>query len=148
MARNLIGQQVAQLMSQSEQAAANEVPQFPGLSLAGKRVVNIQLIAFAQELYLWFREAELPELAREASICQVTDVRYGDRSACADLTDRLVRRTKELGYDNNLAVRTHERAAWLAKQLDYRHETDTIPESVGLAQIIVSVKETIMTGAK
>ena len=138
-ARLAVGAEVDRLKGTSEMRKATRPPEFPGLSIAGKRVVNLQLIAFAQELYLWFRQHELPELAREAAICQVTDVRYGDAARCQFLTEHIGRRIRELSADTGLLMRTAERAAWLAKQVEYRNETDTIPESAGLSLLVVLV---------
>jgi DNA repair exonuclease SbcCD ATPase subunit len=140
-ARVAVGAELERLKGTSQMRKATRLPEFPGLSIAGKQLVNLQLIAFAQELYLWFRQHELPELAREAAICQVTDVRYGDAARCEFLTEHIARRTRQLTADTGLLMRTAERAAWLAKQVEYRNETDTIPESASLSLLVVSVKQ-------
>jgi len=140
-ARLAVGAEVDRLQATTQMRKAKRPPEFQGLSVAGKRVVNLQLIAFAQELYLWFRQHELPELAREAAICHVSDVRYGDADRCQFVTDHIGKRVRELSDDSGLLMRTAERAAWLAKQVEYRNEDDTIPESAGLALLIVSVKQ-------
>jgi len=139
-ARMMIGKQVTELMSTSERHAATKPPEFPGLSTEGKRIVNVILIALAQELYLWFRKNELAELARDAFICEATDVRYGDIAECQALSRFIEERIDELALDGNLAMRTHKRAELLRRELEYRNQDDTVPESEGLAHIHIDVQ--------
>ncbi len=140
-ARLAVGTEVERVMKASAKREASRPPEFPGLSIAGKRAVNLQLIALAQELYLWFRRDELAECAREASICQVTDVRYGDITACQALANTINERIDALAADNNLALRVVERAGWLAKHVEYRNEHDSVPESSGLSLLVVQVND-------
>jgi len=141
LARQASNKQVELLIAATEEEAAGMPPAFPGLSVTGKREMNLALIALAQELVLWFRDDKLAELARETSICQVTDARYGAARDCREVGKLVRNRIQELALDNNLAVRVKSRSDYLASIVSYRNEYEAIPESSDLFEIVIDVKD-------
>ena len=143
-ARGLVTDQIQKLIDKTQLESTTAPPKFPGLSLEGKRRLNVTLIALAQELYLWFREDKLADMARESSICQVTDIRFGGSSECRALGRNIRERIKELALDNNLAVRVGSRADYLEQHIvEYRGQHDTIPESAGLFEVAIDVSKPV-----
>jgi len=136
-ARRLENRQVQQRIRELNadiQAESNaEPPQFPGLSVASRRMINLRIIAAAQELCLHYADDEVANLAREASARKLTEVRYGSRRDCRELGAKVEAFNQGLESDNTLIKRVRTRAASLEKGCNYRNETDTVPiaESLG-----------------
>ncbi len=109
------------------------------LSVEGKRLVNLSVIALAQELVLLLMEHNVAARARDASLRQVSEVNYGDPKACRDLSQRIgqVLRRAEAAHD--LPGRVELRSEYLRQQLEYRRDTDTVPIAEGLARIVASL---------
>jgi len=140
-AHGAVKKQIQQLVDKTYEESESRPPEFPGLSVKGRRAINIRLIALAQELYLWFREDKLADMAREASVCQVTDVRYGAGSDCRALGSLIRSRIHDLAVDNDLQKRIDERAAYLQKTVEYRNDRDAVPEAGSLYEVTVNVKK-------
>ncbi len=112
--------------------AAEPVPQFPGLSLQARRVVNLTAIAYAQTMCA--RLAVLPLLvirAREA--VQHRDVidEYGSPAECVALMNQIQSAEALLtqgGLSRDIRARLHR----LRRLVQYRDPQDAIPASESL----------------
>jgi predicted nucleic acid-binding Zn-ribbon protein len=60
-------------------------PEFPGISVDGRRVVNTAVIAYAQQLVSALAAGGLAMLAKETTSKRLFDVRYGSPTDCARL---------------------------------------------------------------
>jgi len=102
-------------------------PGFEGLSLEGKRNVNIAIIALAQELFLHFTAHDIGVMARDAVVRQVAEVNYGDIRACRRLSREIQNVFCELSGIEDFPVRVQHRSKYLAAQATYRRDADTVP---------------------
>ncbi|MEO8224009.1 MAG: hypothetical protein ABI661_04335 [Gammaproteobacteria bacterium] len=110
-------------------------PQAEEVGVEGRRVVNLSVIALAQELLLAFSEHDVAFQAREASLRQVSEVTYGDLKTCRELSrkiDAVLRRVEAL---DELPVRVRLRAEYLRQAVSYRRDEDTVPAADNLASI-------------
>jgi len=114
-------------------------PVFGGLTVGGRRKIDLVLIAIAQELYLHFSKRDVSSLAREASVRQVTDVNYGDISACRDMNIHIEKCLRRLPSGQDLVARARNRVAYLEHSAGYRLETDTVPVAGSFAEIPITV---------
>lgn len=130
-----VGEQIARY-GRARQDKLRDQPTNPeGISVEGKRQVNLSLIALAQELMVAFSEQRIAMLAREASLRDVGEFSYGRLEACRQLSaviDQVLHRVEKL---DRLPFLTSRRAEYLRLQVHYRQDGDTIPAPDSLAVI-------------
>jgi hypothetical protein len=114
-----------------------ETPLPETIGVEGKRLVNLSVIALAQELLLAFGESDVASLARDASLREVAEVRYGDLQACRDLSRRIEAVLRRVEAMDELAARMRRRAEYLRLTVSYRRDGDTVPEPATIAQVPV-----------
>lgn len=110
-------------------------PEFAGLDVKAKRAINLNIIAYAQELYLHFSDREIAAKSREACIRQLCDIRYGDRRDCANMSSYIEERIALLDADGSIHDRVACRVQYLKSLVNYRRETDTVPSAEVLDRI-------------
>jgi hypothetical protein len=135
-----------ELTGEIEYTVNVEPPEFPGLDIGAKRLINLNVIACAQELYLLFDERDVAARAREASIMQVADVRYGDRRDCRALRHQVESCLDRLENDTKLNERVQARVDYLQTMVSYRRDIDTIPAAEALECITVFNDEAKQSG--
>jgi hypothetical protein len=133
--RKLIGLRLRELNDELQSRSAEEPPEFVGLSIEARRLINIRIIAFAQELCLHFATDDLANLAREASARPLTDVRYGSRRDCRALSRAAEDVQQALEADSACLKRVQLRARHLLRCCEYRNDTDTVPTAESLGGI-------------
>lgn len=116
-------------------------PDFGGLSVEGRRRINLALIAIAQELFLHFGQRNINKLAREASVRQITDANYGDINTCRDLNAHIERCIRNLPVGDDLITKVRQRTRHLERQASYRRGADTVPVAGSFAEIQVEFDE-------
>ncbi|MBT8445127.1 MAG: hypothetical protein KJO13_10290 [Gammaproteobacteria bacterium] len=124
---------------------AEQGPQFEGLSVAGRRKINMALIAIAQEMFIHFSQRNISVLAREASVRQVTDVNYGNIEVCRELNVMIAKCMRSLPVGDELVVSVRRRAQYLEKQAAYRMETDTVPVAGSFSNIQLKLEDGSVT---
>jgi len=124
-----------QCLEQKRVKEAKSPPAFDGLSVAGRRKINLMLIAVAQELYLHFSKQNVSVLAREASVRQITDVNYGDITACREMNIFIEKCLRSLPSGKDLVASALQRVAYLERCAGYRLDTDTVPVAGSFAEI-------------
>lgn len=97
------------------------------MGVEGKRLVNLSLIALAQELVLNLLDHDVASLAREASVRPATEVAYGSASACRELSGKIDGVLRRLDEMDDLPVRMRRRAEYLRRLVEYRRDSDTVP---------------------
>ncbi len=121
--------------------ASEPSPVFEELSIEGRRIINLMLIAIAQELYLHFSKHDVSSLAREASVREVSDVNYGDANVCRDMNIHIDDCVRSLPSGKNFVARARNRIVYLQRCAGYRQETDTIPVAGSFAEIPLVVND-------
>ena len=105
------------------------------IGVEGKRLVNLSVIALAQELVLVFREHDVAAQARDAALRQVNEVNYGHLQECRDLSQRIEGVLRRVEALDELAGRVRRRAESLRETATYRRDIDTVPVPDTLATI-------------
>jgi len=125
------------------QIAAEPIPEFPGMSLEGRRAINLAVIAYAEVLCL--KLAPMPLLVMRAceaaSHREVIDV-YGSRSECEALMSQIERAQARLRAHASLSQEIKLRTERLRPLTRY-HEQDAIP----MAEFLASDTDAEVTGA-
>ena len=120
-------------------------PAFSGLSIDGRRKINLALIAIAQELFIHFSAHDVSVLSREASVRQVTDVNYGDVETCRKLNAHIAACLRSLPVGDELVRNVRSRAQYLGEQASYRIDTDTVPVAGSFANIQLDLEKGSVT---
>jgi hypothetical protein len=106
---------------------------FAGISVEGRRAVNLAIIAFAEALCERLAPSNLASLARQSTLIRVFDVDYGGDAKCAALIQATTRAIRELDQMQEDLPDIKRRSDRLKARAAWRGPTDTIPrqESVG-----------------
>lgn len=114
-------------------------PDYPGLAIAGKRAINLALIALAQQLYVQLTDNKIATHARGAHLKKVKDVGYGSRSDCEYMMKAILEVTALLAAGSSSADELRARTEMLKKQVEYRNERDTVPDAATLSKLVTTV---------
>ena len=114
--------------------AAEPAPEFPGLSLQARRLINLTTIAYAEMMCV--RLAVLPLLvmrAREATQRQEVIDEYGSREECLALMRQIQRAEALLGAHGGLSQAIRSRLQILRRLAQYRETEEAIPTAESLS---------------
>lgn len=110
-------------------------PEFPGLSLESRRLLNLAIIAMAQELVLFFSAEDVAVRARAAMTEDVRNADYGAREVCERLSRHVDERLAALGEAGDLNARVKRRTEFLRASVEYRREDESVPLAQSLSDI-------------
>ena len=133
--RSALDERVEEFNDVIEKIQGEPLPEPEGLSLESRRLINVAMIALAQQLALHFSEHDLTRLAKKASKCSVVDMKFGDRRVCDQLVEQIRERIEVLNQDKQLADKVKGRADRLVNTVKYRHESDSGPMVESLVEI-------------
>ena len=143
------GASVAEQIERYERARHDKLKEVPPLpeeiGIDGKRLVNLSVLALAQELCLAFGEQDVATLARESSLRQVTEARYGGLQDCRNLSQQIERVLRKVEVMDELPGRVRRRAETLQQNVSYRRDADTVPAPDALAIITALTAPTDQT---
>jgi hypothetical protein len=116
-------------------------PTLGGLSIEGKRNINLALVALAQQLLVLFAERNVAGLAREAAVRSLADVSYGTAEECRTLSRDIEAVMRRLDAADKLSAQVRRRAELLKGSAQFRRDTDTVPVAGSFASIPLQVTE-------
>jgi hypothetical protein len=116
---------------------SQEPPDYSGLDLLARRSINLGVIAYAQELYLYFADRDLARHMLDSSLRQLKDVSYGSKRDCRGVSKYLEDRMSLLTMDSKLQPRVQLRAQHLSSLLHYNQEHDVVPVAGDLNAIVL-----------
>jgi len=125
--------QVTDLSDERADLEAASGPDFEGISVDGRRIVNTAVIAYAQQLVVALSQGGLAMLAKETSAKRLLEVRYGDREDCGRML-ALLRDANALVEQKTADLSgLKERTDALRAGASYRSDADTVPltDSIG-----------------
>lgn len=130
---DIVATQVTDLSDERADLESAPAPDFPGISVDGRRVVNTAVIAYVQHLVAALSDGGLAMLAKETTTKRLLEVRYGDPEDCG----RMLTLLREAGA---IVERTTADLSGLKARTDalranasYRSDADTVPltDSIG-----------------
>lgn len=128
---------VSVLRQQRDELAGAADPEFPGLSVEGKRLVNTAALAYAQQLVQRLGADGLPLLVKEATIRRVQDVQYGGSADCQRWMASLQQALHLLQHQPREVQGLRANTLKMRANASYRSDHDTVPmpESIGTATV-------------
>jgi len=132
---------VAAVINERTDVESTAAPEFPGVSVDGRRIINTAVIAHAQQLVDALSKDGLAMLAKETTAKRVFDVRYGTAEQCATLMLRVRQAAAQIDSENDDLVDLKQRTEALRANASYRSDADTVPltDSVGVQKLATTV---------
>jgi len=115
------------LLKEHDEIVNSEPPDTRGLDISTKRLINFMILAFAQQLYLHFRDDNIATMAKEAADKSVGSINYGSKADCDELIGRIQRRLEKFEKAANLADVLQQRAKRIADGARFRALDDAVP---------------------
>ena len=107
-------------------------PEFGGLSVEGRRAINIAVIAYTQVLYQGLAAMGLAQRLHLAHVKSVYESNYGSRDECESLMREISTALAAVRQPKELAPQLRARTDVLRSAVSYRHPEDAVPEPVSL----------------
>ncbi len=114
-------------------------PEFPGLSVEGRRIINVAVIAYAQLLYAHFSESNISRLAREAVTRPIQDLKYGSEKECTYLTGKIEKLMLDLKGRHLNVPGLKELALEIRRHVEFRNDEETVPVAASLDGMALDV---------
>jgi len=119
--------QVAELTEERAYRAAQPLPEFPGLSVEGRRLINTAALAYAEFQIALLPNRGLAPLAKDATNVQVFDIKFGTRDECARLMTLTKAGLQALAAGAQNVAMLREFTDRLRARAQYRGTEDTVP---------------------
>lgn len=124
--------QVTDLGDRRHEIESEPPPLFEGLSVDGRRAVNLAVIAYAEALHERMASAGLVELVRESTLRRVYETNYGGREECLALMQRAGRALSEIERMQDDLADVKARTERLRATAAYRMDGETVPQHESL----------------
>ena len=121
-------QQEQELLQQLDAIQNRPPPDTEGLGIATKRSINFMIIAFAQQLYLHFRDDVLASLVKESGDKSVGAINYGNKNECDVLLERILSRVDSMDkITTDFADVLQRRSGLIAEHAVFKKDDDVVP---------------------
>ncbi|MGQ0430173.1 MAG: hypothetical protein ACT4UQ_09590 [Gammaproteobacteria bacterium] len=107
-------------------------PEFPGLTIEGRRSVNLAVIAYAQILYAKLAVSGLAMDSRLANNRSVESAKHGGLDACLGRIREISSALVQVASQEGLAPLIKARVEKMAKGATWRNATETVPQPASL----------------
>jgi hypothetical protein len=108
-------------------------PVFEGISIEGRRAVNLAVLGYAEILYDKLSSGGLANLARESTLKLVYDAHYGSQAECVTVMQRAALAVTEIERMEDDLAGVKSRADRIRRSAAYRTSTDVVPSHDSLA---------------
>jgi hypothetical protein len=108
-------------------------PEFPGISLAARRNINLAIISFAELLCEHVDAYGLTARAKEAVARRVHEMSFGTRADCEGYMQRVQKAQIDVANRKQITGALKAKLDRLRATCDYRNNADTVPTADSLA---------------
>ena len=119
--------QLTDLGDRQHAISSEAPPAFEGLSVEGKRAVNLAVIAYAEAMHERLSAAGLADMVRQSTLRRVYETSYGGREECQAIMQRAGRALGDLDRLEDDLADIKNRADRLRATAAYRTDADTVP---------------------
>jgi len=124
-----------EILKKVEAIEKAEPPDPPGLSITEKRSINFMIVAFAQQLYLQFKDRNLVALVRESNEKSVGAINYGNKRDCDLLLERIAEHVDSMENAGDYADVLKRRAELIAEHALFKDDDDAAPVAGTVATV-------------
>ncbi len=107
-------------------------PEFPGLTIDGRRLVNLAVIAYAQHLYARLAVSGLAMDARLANNRSVESAKHGNLEACLARLREIAQALALVGAQDGLTAEIKKRGEKMMPAATWRNANETVPQPASL----------------
>jgi hypothetical protein len=107
-------------------------PEFPGLTIEGRRLVNLAVIAYAQHLFARLAVSGLAMDARLANNRSVESARHGSLDACLARLREIAQALAMVRAQDGLAAEIKKRGEKMFPAASWRNANETVPQPASL----------------
>ena len=107
-------------------------PEFPGISILGRRMVNLAVIAYAQHLFARLAASGLAMDARLANNRSVESAKHGTLDACLARLREIAQAHAMVRAQDGLAAEIKKRGEAIAPSATWRNANETVPQPASL----------------
>jgi prefoldin subunit 5 len=107
-------------------------PEFPGISILGRRMVNLAVIAYAQHLFARLAASGLAMDARLANNRSVESAKHGTIDACLARLREIAQAHAMVRAQDGLAAEIKKRGEAMAPSATWRNANETVPQPASL----------------
>jgi len=107
-------------------------PEFPGISILGRRMVNLAVIAYAQHLFARLAASGLAMDARLANNRSVESAKHGTIDACLARLREIAQAHAMVRAQDGLAAEIKKRGEAIAPSATWRNANETVPQPASL----------------
>ena len=107
-------------------------PEFPGLTIEGRRLVNLAVIAYAQHLFARLAVSGLAMDARLANNRSVESARHGSLDACLARLREIAQALALVNAQDGLAAEIRKRGEKMMPAATWRNANETVPQPASL----------------
>ncbi len=107
-------------------------PEFPGLTIEGRRLVNLAVIAYAQHLFARLAVSGLAMDARLANNRSVESARHGNLDACLARLREIAQALALVNAQDGLTAEIKKRGEKMAPGATWRNANETVPQPASL----------------
>lgn len=119
-------------------------PEYPGLSVAAKRTINLHLIALAQYLYQTLMANSVAQHAQNTHGQLPNATVFGDTRTCLQMVTHIAEAVGKLKSDPERQLKLGQRFAWLQEKARFAKPEDTLPER----EVYVSIEGSVGAGTR
>ena len=119
--------QLTDLGDRQHEIECEPPPVFEGMSIDGRRSVNVAVIAYAEAMHERLVAAGLAELVRQSTLRRVYESSYGGREECLGLMQHAGRALSDIEHMEDNLADLKSRADRLRSTAAYRTDGDTVP---------------------
>lgn len=144
--RDNLRENVSQMFDKRMTIESAAWPEYPGITLDGKRTINIAIIAMSQHLYDYFSVDSLSAMAKASMIKQPQDLKFGDRRTCVSMMDKIKSQVDGLKSNRGFAADIKQRTGQMRTSVRYRRENDVIPVAESVGTMTLGLKDKTFRG--
>ena len=124
---------VGELHAEKSAIVAEMSPEFPGISLAARRNINLAIISYAESLCEHVDEFGLAARAKEAVARRVHEMAFGSRTECEEYMQRVQKAQSAVANHRQITAAVKGKLERLRAIGEYRNVADTVPTADSLA---------------
>jgi prefoldin subunit 5 len=107
-------------------------PEFPGLTIEGRRLVNLAVIAYAQHLFARLAVSGLAMDARLANNRSVESAKHGNLDACLSRLREIAQALALVNAQDGLLAEIKKRGEKMVTAATWRNANETVPQPASL----------------
>lgn len=134
----------AQLEEELEKLKQTPAPEYPGLSVAAKRTINLHLIAMAQYLYQTLMGNSVAQHAQNTHGQLPNATVFGDTRTCLQMVTQIAEAVGKLKSDAERQLKLGQRFAWLQEKARYEKPEDVLPQR----ELYVAIEGSVGAGTR